>query len=104
METLVERGCGLDVHQATVVACLTKREKRTCRCCKGARIVAAPLPVRIIEKGLVSDGVVIDTLIRKYCDHRLGERNRDLTSTEGQFLESLTDWASQVPRGSPTKD
>ena len=22
METLVERGCGLDVHQATVVACL----------------------------------------------------------------------------------
>ncbi len=22
MQTLVERGCGLDVHQATVVACL----------------------------------------------------------------------------------
>jgi hypothetical protein len=24
METLVERGCGLDVHQATVVACLLR--------------------------------------------------------------------------------
>jgi hypothetical protein len=22
MQTLIERGCGLDVHQATVVACL----------------------------------------------------------------------------------
>lgn len=27
MQTLVERGCGLDVHQATVVACLLKTEK-----------------------------------------------------------------------------
>jgi hypothetical protein len=27
------------------------------------------VPVRIIDKSLVSDRVVIDTLIRKYCDH-----------------------------------
>jgi hypothetical protein len=25
MQTLVQRGCGLDVHQATVVACLLRR-------------------------------------------------------------------------------
>jgi len=32
-------------------------------------VVAAPVPARIIEKGLVSDRVVIDTLIAKYSDH-----------------------------------
>jgi transposase len=59
----------LEVERAKYFVLVTKREKRTCRCCKGARIVAAPLPARIIEKGLGSDGVVIDTIIRKYCDH-----------------------------------
>jgi len=32
-------------------------------------VAAAPLPARIIEKGLVSDRVVIDTVVSKYCDH-----------------------------------
>jgi transposase len=32
-------------------------------------VSAAPLPGRIIDKGLVSDRVVIDTLVSKYCDH-----------------------------------
>jgi transposase len=59
----------LDVEPAKYFVLVTKREKRTCKCCKGARIVSAPLPVRIIEKGLVSDRVVIDTIIHKYCDH-----------------------------------
>ena len=31
--------------------------------------MAAPLPPRIIEKSLVSDRVVIDTLINKYSSH-----------------------------------
>jgi len=59
----------LEVEPAKYFVLVRKREKRTCRCCSGAKIVAAPLPARIIEKGLVSDGVVIDTVIRKYCDH-----------------------------------
>jgi transposase len=59
----------LAVEPAKYFVLVSKREKRTCTCCKGARIVSAPLPARIIEKGLASDGVVIDTLIRKYCDH-----------------------------------
>jgi transposase len=32
-------------------------------------VVTAPTPARIIDKGLVSDRVVIDTMISKYCDH-----------------------------------
>ena len=55
----------LEVERAKYFVLVTKREKRTCTCCREAKIVAAPLPARIIEKGLVSDGVVIDTLIRK---------------------------------------
>lgn len=47
---------------------VTKREKRGCRCCQRG-VVTAPAPARIIEKSLVSDRVVIDTLIAKYCDH-----------------------------------
>jgi transposase len=30
--------------------------------------VAAPLPDRIIDKSLVSDEVIIDTVVNKYCD------------------------------------
>jgi transposase len=32
-------------------------------------VQCAPLPVRIIEKGLASDRVVIDTVVSKYADH-----------------------------------
>jgi hypothetical protein len=34
-------------------------------------VSAAPLPARIIEKGLVSDRMVIDAVVAKYCDHRV---------------------------------
>jgi len=59
----------LEVEPAKYFVLVSKREKRICTCCKGGRIVSAPAPVRIIDKGLVSDRVVIDTVIRKYCDH-----------------------------------
>jgi transposase len=59
----------LEVEPAKYFVRVTKREKRTCTACRGAKIIAAPLPARIIEKSLVSDGVVIDTVIHKYCDH-----------------------------------
>src|SRR2546425_9499538 len=59
----------LEVEPAKYFVLVSKREKRTCTYCKGGRIVSAPAPVRIIDKGLVSDRVVIDTVIRKYCDH-----------------------------------
>jgi transposase len=33
------------------------------------RLECAPVPVRIIEKGLASDRVVIDAVVSKYADH-----------------------------------
>src|SRR5215831_8320913 len=58
----------LDVEPAKYFVSVIKREKRGCRCCHRG-VVTAPAPARIIEKSLVSDRVVIDTVIAKYCDH-----------------------------------
>ena len=46
-----------------------KREKRAGRQCDQRSVVAAPLPERIIAKGMASDRVVVDTIVNKYCDH-----------------------------------
>ena len=59
----------LDVEPAKYFVRRTKREKRACAKCEAGGVVAAPLPPRIIEKGLASDAIVIDTVVSKYCDH-----------------------------------
>lgn len=59
----------LDVEPARYMVVLTRREKRACRACAETGVVSAPLPARIIEKGLVSDRIVIDTIVSKYSDH-----------------------------------
>jgi transposase len=59
----------LDVEPAKYVVVVTKREKRACKVCEEQGVQCAPLPARIIEKGLASDRVVIDTVVRKYSDH-----------------------------------
>ena len=59
----------LDIQPARYFVLVTKREKRACRCCEQASVVTPELEPRIIEKGLASDQVVVDTVISKYCDH-----------------------------------
>jgi transposase len=59
----------LDVEPAHYFVRVTKREKRACRRCENATVIAAPLTDRIVEKGLASDAVVIHTVVAKYCDH-----------------------------------
>ena len=64
--------CGseqLDVEPARYFVRVTKREKRTCRRCVASTVTAAVLPDRIVEKGLASDRVVIQTIVAKYCDY-----------------------------------
>jgi transposase len=70
-ETVVigyEQSEQLDVEPARYFVVVTRREKRACRGCAEG-VSAAPLPARIVEKGLVSDRVVIDAIVSKYCDH-----------------------------------
>jgi transposase len=59
----------LDVEPARYFVRVIKREKRACRGCEQATVAMAPLEPRIVEKGLASDAVVIDTVVSKYCDH-----------------------------------
>jgi transposase len=81
-EQCVCKGCGaqtmvigyeeseqLDVEPVKYFVLVTKREKRACKHCEERGVVAATLPVRIIEKSLVSDQVIIDAVISKYSSH-----------------------------------
>jgi len=56
----------LDVEPARYFVKVTKREKRACRGCE--TVTSAPLPDRIIDKGLASDAIVINTVVAKYAD------------------------------------
>lgn len=57
----------LDCEPAKWFVRVTKREKRSCGKCSSVQM-PPPAP-RIVEKGLASDRVVIETVISKYCDH-----------------------------------
>ena len=59
----------LDVEPAKYFVVVTKREKRACKDCEEQGVERAPGPVRIIEKGLASDRVIIDTVVSKYADY-----------------------------------
>jgi transposase len=59
----------LDVEPARYFVRVIKREKRACRGCEQSTVTMPPLEPKIVEKGLASDRVVIDTVVGKYCDH-----------------------------------
>jgi transposase len=59
----------LDLQPARYFVRVIKREKRACRCCQGGTVNMPPLAPRIVEKGLASDRVVVETVIAKYSDH-----------------------------------
>ena len=59
----------LDVEPARYLVRVIKREKRACRGCEQSSVMMAPLEPRIVEKGLASDRVVVETVVGKYSDH-----------------------------------
>ena len=59
----------LDIEPARYFVLVIKREKRACRSCESGMVAMARLEPRIVEKGLASDAVVIDTVVAKYCEH-----------------------------------
>jgi hypothetical protein len=78
---------------------VTKREKRACKSCEEHGVVCAPLPARIIEKGLASDRVVIDAVVSKYADHVPLYRQSVILQRETGLVISratLGGWVMQV--------
>jgi transposase len=59
----------LDVKPAEYFVRVTKREKRACRTCGKGGVKTAPVAASIIDKSLVSDRIVVETVIAKYLDH-----------------------------------
>jgi len=59
----------LDVEPARYFVRVVKREKRVCRSCRSGALQMAELEPRIVDKGLASDRVVVETVVAKYCDH-----------------------------------
>jgi len=57
----------LDREPAKWFVRVTKREKRSCGKCSAIQM--PPLAPRIVEKGMASDRVIIETVVAKYCDH-----------------------------------
>jgi transposase len=58
----------LDVKPADYFVQVTKREKRACKCCEEQGVKVARVPERIIPKSILSDTLIIDTIVSKYCD------------------------------------
>ena len=64
-----EKSEQLDVKPAEYFVVVSMREKRACKACEEQGVECAPAPVRIIERSLASDRVVIDTVVSKSADH-----------------------------------
>lgn len=89
----------LDVEPAQYFVRQIKREKRVCRGCEQAKVKTAPLEDRIVEKGLASDAVVIDTVVSKYCDHLPLYRQAVILEREGGLeigRATLDGWVMRV--------
>lgn len=57
----------LDVRPAEYIVRVIKREKRACHDCEEQGVRTAPVPERICPKSVLSDQMIIETLVGKYC-------------------------------------
>ena len=89
----------LDVEPARYFVRVTKREKRACRCCQPGAVSMPARAPRIVEKGLASDRVVVETVIAKYCDHLPLYRQAVILEREAGLeigRATLDGWVMQV--------
>lgn len=60
----------LDLEPLKYFVRVVKREKLACRQCPDAGVITAPtVGPKIVEKGKLSDAIVVDVLIKKYASH-----------------------------------
>jgi transposase len=57
----------LDVRPAEYYVKVIRREKRACRDCEEQGVQTAPVPERIVAKSVLSDQVIIEAVVNKYC-------------------------------------
>ena len=57
----------LDVRPAEYFVKVIRREKRACRDCEEQGVATAPVPERICPKSVLSDRMIIEAVVAKYC-------------------------------------
>jgi transposase len=57
----------LDVRPAEYFVKVIRREKRACRDCDEQGVHTAPVPERIVAKSVLSDQMIIEAVVAKYC-------------------------------------
>ncbi len=57
----------LDVRPAEYFVQVIRREKRACRECEEQGVATAPLPERICPKSVLSDQMILEAVVAKYC-------------------------------------
>ena len=60
----------LDVKPVEFFVKVVRQEKRACRSCSEQGVQTAPAPARIREKGKLSDGLIIEAILRKFLWHQ----------------------------------
>jgi len=81
-----------------VLRFIRERKKATCTC-RGTKIIIAEMPIRNIDKGLVTTEFISAVLMNKYCDHLPIHRqvNRLFKSTKVAIAESsVCRWRDQI--------
>jgi transposase len=58
----------LDVRPAEYFVSVIQREKRACKSCEEQGVRTAAAPERIVPKSLLSDRVIVDLVVAKYCE------------------------------------
>jgi transposase len=83
----------LKVKPAEYFVEVTKREKRACKQCEEQGVVSAPLPARIIDKGLVSDEIIIVLIAMNWRPRSVNF----FRPTEGGFPFTLFEGGPPLP-------
>jgi hypothetical protein len=81
-----------------VLRFIRERKKSTCTC-RGTKIIIAEMPIRTIDKGMVTTEFIAAMLMNKYCDHLPIHRqvSRLFKSTKVEIAESsVCRWRDQV--------
>ncbi len=86
----------LVIQPAEFYVQVIKREKRLIEIDGRRTILTAPMPSRVLEKSSFGDSVVVELLVRKYCDHLpayrqrlIWERDHGLIVNDAQLIRSI---------------
>jgi transposase len=73
------------------------RGKWACRCCREGRIVQAPVPAHVIDKGIPTAGLLAHLLVAKFLDHLPLYRQEHIFERAGHLIarSTLAQWVGE---------